>query len=233
MHMNKSLVTIGLILGLLCFLIGCSDQQFSGNRSADDSTYIPDSEVTGATYYLYEKGKVTTRILADSTRTYESLDSTTAYDLDIYFLDDTGAVTSNLVADSGIIREDAAVHHIYGHLVYEDYDSLGNVSTHLVGDSGVITERDRVFEIYGKVIATSQQHRRLETDYLRWRSKTDKVDTPSDVKFTKSDGTVIRGRGFEADRGLNRARILNRVSGTWIETEESKSEQKLEENSNQ
>jgi hypothetical protein len=215
-------ITFSLLPGLLCLLIACSEQQFSGDRSERDSGYIPDSEVTGATYYLYEKGKVTTRILADSTRTFNSLDSTMAYDLDIYFLNDSGKVTSNLVADSGIIREQAAIHHIYGNLVYEDYDSLGNLSTHLVGDSGVITEQDRIFEIFGHVIATSQQKRRLETDYLRWRSKTDKVDTPSDVEFTKSDGTVIRGRGFEADRGLSRARILSRVSGTWVETEEPK-----------
>ena len=217
----KAISVIALaLIGLIC---ACSDQQLSGNRKSDatDSAYLPDSEVTGATYYLYEKGRITTRIVADSTRTYESLDSTTAYDLDIYFMDESGRVTSNLVSDSGIIREQAAIHHIYGNLVFESYDSAGLVSTHLVGDWGIIREHDRVFEIFGKVVAVSEQNRKLETDYLRWNSVEDMIDTDRDVKFTKPDGTVLRGRGFEADRQLNRARILHRVSGTWIEAEDS------------
>jgi len=105
---------------------GCSDQSASKDSppSSVDSAQLPDSEVSGATIYLYHRGELTTEIRADRILKFESIDSTMGYSLDIDFLDSTGNVTSNLVSDSGVIRESTSHLQAYGHVVVVTADSL-------------------------------------------------------------------------------------------------------------
>ena len=103
----KHLALIGsaLLLTLLA-ASGCGEQQgIPSDRAAADSTLIPDSEVTGARIYLYDKGSKTAEVLADRIVKFEKIDSTMAYNLDIDVLDTTGSITSELTGDSGVIRE--------------------------------------------------------------------------------------------------------------------------------
>lgn len=94
----------------------------------------------------------------------------------------------------------------------DSYDSVGSVSTHVSGDSAVIRENDGFLTIYGNVVVVSSDGRRLETDYLNWNSKTDRIYTDAFVRITTPEESV-RGWGMEADQQIRRYKILHRVSG--------------------
>ena len=88
---NKSKVSILnrqvwiLILLVAVAFDGCGKEQTASTDQAapTDRTLRPDSEVSGARIYLYDRGRVTTEIVAEKVVKFESLDSTMAYTLDI------------------------------------------------------------------------------------------------------------------------------------------------------
>lgn len=178
---------IALLAALWLLLAGCSSREkvSSDTDSTDRSQLLPDSELRGATIYLYEKDKVTTEIHAERLLKFESKDSTMAYSLDMDFFDSSGQVTTKLVGDSGIIRE---------------------ISNQLY--------------VYGNVVVVTADNSRLETDYLYWNTNKDKIETDAFVRITKKDD-VITGWGMEADPGLTRIKVLNRVSGTVHDAEDT------------
>ncbi len=167
------------LLLLLAFAAGCSNDDKSSNTGnmTSDSAAQPTSEVSGAKIYLYDRGQVTTEVIADKILKFDTRDSTMAYVVDI-----------------------------------NSFDSLGNVATHVVGDSAIIRENDGRFTIYGNVVVTTEDGMRLETDYLHWNSKNDRIFTDAFVRITTPD-EVVRGWGMEADRRLKRYKILHQVSG--------------------
>jgi LPS export ABC transporter protein LptC len=111
----KKAVVITTALLVLLVAPGCGDQQGSlSERAAADSSLIPDSEVTGARIYLYDKGSKTAEVLAERIVKYEKIDSTMAYALDIDVLDSTGNITSELTGDSGVIREATGEIDVFG-----------------------------------------------------------------------------------------------------------------------
>ncbi len=186
--MNKYFKTkLSVLLALILVLSGCSTKEkvSSDSDSTSPSEILPDSELRGATIYLYEKEKVTTEIHAERVLKYEVKDSTMVYVLDMDFFDSTGHITTQLVGDSGIIRE----------LTSQLY-------------------------VYGNVVVTTADNSKLETDYLYWNTTTDKIETDAFVRITKKND-VITGWGMEADPGLTRVKVLNRVSGTVHEAEET------------
>lgn len=181
----RNILTIMLAAGVV--LAGCSSKEkvSSDSDSTDRSGLVPDSELRGATIYLYEKEKVTTEVHAERLLKFEIKDSTMAYMLDIDFFDSTGQITTELIADSGVIRETTNQLHLYGN-----------------------------------VVVVTADRSRLETEYLYWDTNTDKIQTDAFVRITKKDD-VITGWGMEADPGLTRIKILNRVSGTVHDDDES------------
>ena len=91
-------------------------------------------------------------------------------------------------------------------------DSAGQSTSHIVGDSGVIREVQGVLHIYGNVVVITEDGTKLETEYLWWDSKTDRIKSDAFVKITQNDD-IITGWGLDADNGLNSFKILNQVSG--------------------
>lgn len=222
------IIIVPLLLSLI--VTGCAD--ISQNRHADsntaDSIRVPDSQFYGATHYIYKGGRVTAKILTDSSWTFDANDSTVAWNLDVFFYDSTGQISTALIADSGVIRANLGEYRIYGHLEAEFYDSLGVPNSHLVGDSGLIQEHSGYLHIYDNVVVTSQNERKLETQYLRWNIAKDVIDTDAFVKFTRGKEDVISSFGLIADRGLTRVRLLNQVSGTVVQRERRKTTKKIE-----
>jgi len=113
-----------LLTALLLGAAGCGERPVS-DRSAGvaDSTLQPDSEVFGATLYLYDGNRVTTEIRADRIVRFETIDSTMGYQLDVDFFDSLGQINSNLVGDSGVIREKVNQMEVYGQVVVVTRDS--------------------------------------------------------------------------------------------------------------
>jgi len=176
-----------LILAAAVLLVaGCSgDKSNTSNLpGAEDSLARPDSEVIGARIYLYNKGRVTSEILADKIRKFEALDSTAAYKLDIHIFDSTGAVSTRVLGDSGSIRED-----------------------------------EGLLDIFGNVVVTTDDSTTLQTEYLWWDSKTDRIKTDAFVRITKKGDFLVTGWGLDADRRLNDFKILSQVSGTMSDPE--------------
>ena len=104
---------------------GCSGKEkvSSDSDSAENQTLVPDSELRGATIHLYEKDVVTTEIIAERLLKFEAQDSTMAYQLEIDFFDSTGQIKTELVGDSGIIRESSKLLYVYGNVVVTTDDS--------------------------------------------------------------------------------------------------------------
>jgi LPS export ABC transporter protein LptC len=100
-------------------LTGCSSDKTSKSNQLEssDSVMRPDSEVRHARIYLYDKGRITTEIYSEEIHKFEDLDSTMGYQLDIDFFDTTGQVMSQVVGDSGVIRENSGQLSIYGNVV--------------------------------------------------------------------------------------------------------------------
>ncbi len=165
-------------LGLMVVfgLTGCGgEQSASTSQSAStDSIVRPDTELSGARIYLYDKSRVTAEIVADKVLRFNTIDSSMAYKLDIDVYDSTGQVSTHVVGDSGIIRENTGRMYIYSHVV---------------------------------VISDSSQ---LESDYLFWDSKTDRIQTDAFVKVTQGEN-VFTGWGMEADQRLKSFKILRHV----------------------
>ena len=122
---------------ILPLIIGCSNQDGSTDNSADisDSITRPDSEVLGATIYLYKKDQITTKVIADKILKFEINDSTMAYVLDIDLLDSLGMVTTHIVGDSGIIKETDGFLKIYGNVKVVTDDSTILYTDYLIWDS--------------------------------------------------------------------------------------------------
>jgi LPS export ABC transporter protein LptC len=124
-----------LILLLLIGLVaGCGDQNVTKTDQPGpiDSVGRPDSEVRGARIYLYNRGERTTEIRAERILRFDAIDSTMAYVLDVDFFDSSAQVTSNLVGDSGIIRETTGWLEVFGHVVVLTPDSAKLQTDHLI-----------------------------------------------------------------------------------------------------
>jgi LPS export ABC transporter protein LptC len=89
----------------------------------------------GARIYLYEKGQVTSEIYSRKIIKFEDKDSTAAYKLDIDIFDSTGAVSTQVIGDSGFIRETRGLVNIYGNVVVVTDDSTRLETEYLWWDS--------------------------------------------------------------------------------------------------
>ena len=113
-------ITAFLIVAAIVILAGCNADNTSKSNQLnliEDTAGRPDSEVRNARIYLYDEGRVTTEIFSTEIHKFDELDSTMGYQLDIDFFDSTGAVMSEVVGDSGIIREQTGHLSIYGNVV--------------------------------------------------------------------------------------------------------------------
>ncbi len=81
----------------------------------------------------------------------------------------------------------------------------------LAGKEARLNMDSRDVTIEGGVVATFQDGLIFETDSLSWCNQKQILSTPDAVKITKSN-IQIQGQGLEADVGLERLRINNRVT---------------------
>ncbi len=134
---NNLKIYTPLAVSLVLLLAGCGgdNSNTSNVASTNDSLARPDSEVSGAKIYLYDKGEITSAIMSEKIIKFEEKDSTMAYRLDIDIYDSTGHVSTEVVGDSGIIREAKGVINIYGNVVVITDDSTKLETEYLWWDS--------------------------------------------------------------------------------------------------
>jgi len=116
-------ITITALAVLL--LTGCARDNSADNQDAPlDSLSLPDSEISGATIEFFEGSLLSTEIKANTIRKYESIDSMMAYVVDVNIFDSSGNITSHIVGDSGVIREQKRHIDIFGNVVVTSSDSI-------------------------------------------------------------------------------------------------------------
>ena len=130
------LIVLSFFVFFVLLLWGCSQENlFEADQSVPvDTVLMPDSEVMGATIYLYDRQEITSEIRADMIRRFEVIDSTMAYVLDIDFFDSLGQISSNLVGDSGVIRETSNEFEVFGRVVVVTQDSASLETDYLRWD---------------------------------------------------------------------------------------------------
>lgn len=134
MNMKRIFSLIPILVPLL--LVGCNRSEPQTQAiGADTLLTRPDTEVVKARVLLYNKGAVTTEIIADRILKYEAKDSMLAYVLNVTSFDTLGHKTSSLTSDSGIVRENSGVMNAYGHVVAFSDDSTKLETDHLRWDS--------------------------------------------------------------------------------------------------
>ncbi|MCK4632109.1 MAG: LPS export ABC transporter periplasmic protein LptC [candidate division Zixibacteria bacterium] len=124
--MNNLYRTLFVVLLIAALLPGCVQDKTppSEPTQSSDSAMLPDTDLLGATIYLYDRGEITAEIQAEKIIKFEKQDSTVAFDLFIDILDSLGQTSTTIVGDSGIIRESRKLLSIYGNVVVINVDSL-------------------------------------------------------------------------------------------------------------
>lgn len=127
-----------LLLLCLALLAACSNRTSSeaDGPGPVDSAGQPDTEIQGATIQLYNRDELNTEVHAQRIIRFEQIDSTVGYTLDIDFYDTLGTITSNLVADSGVIREITGYFDVFGHVVVNTADSIRLDTDYLTWNPG-------------------------------------------------------------------------------------------------
>jgi LPS export ABC transporter protein LptC len=110
----------------LCLVIFACGDKADKMSDSDDSTAVaavrPDQQIRLAKISLYDGPYKTTDLQADYIEKYEKYDSTLAWNLVVLFFDSAGHRVSDLVADSGLVREKVNFMEVYGNIVVTTED---------------------------------------------------------------------------------------------------------------
>jgi len=98
-----------------------------------------------------------------------------------------------------------------------DNDSFFITST-LRSDSGELRSSLGDIRVWGDVVVTTSDGDRLLTGWLTWSKEAELVSTRDSVLILRDD-TTVRGIGLESDPALEDVRILEAVSGTFVQDE--------------
>lgn len=114
---------------------------------------------------------------------------------------DGGRVTTEILSERIVEFEKLDSSMSYGVHV-TTYDSLGRPAGWVIADSAIIRENTGKIDLFGHVVLVNSRQTRLKTDYLRWDSETDRMETEEYVDIKRGDDWVT-GWGLEADGNLN------------------------------
>jgi LPS export ABC transporter protein LptC len=92
------------------------------------------------------------------------------------------------------------------------YSSQGKVTC--VANRATLDLKTKDVRLEGAVLARSDQGVELRTELLRWISASRRLQTDQPVTIVRG-GLVSRGRGMEAETGLERFRIFNNITSQF------------------
>ena len=97
-------------------------------------------------------------------------------------------------------------------LYVEFYDSIQKVTSYIKANYCIYDETEELWTAQNDVVSVSEQGDTLNTEYLVWNQKKQKIYSDRYVRITNQDG-IIHGKGFEADQDLTNWKI-KKTSGT-------------------
>jgi LPS export ABC transporter protein LptC len=95
----------------------------------------------------------------------------------------------------------------------EFFDDQGLVESRLVADRGVINRSTDDMEARGNVVVTGSSGVILETEALKWFSKTREIVSDDSVTVVR-EGDILTGIGFRGDPDLGSFEILRNMKAT-------------------
>ena len=114
---------------------------------------------------------------------------------------DGGRVTTEILSERIIEFDNIDSSMSYGVHV-TTYDSVGRAAGWVIADSAIVREETGKIDLFSNVILVNSRQTRLKTNYLRWDSDTDRMETEDFVDIQRGDDWVT-GWGLEADGNLN------------------------------
>jgi LPS export ABC transporter protein LptC len=88
------------------------------------------------------------------------------------------------------------------------YDSSGTVISTMKANYSIYYEQKGIWEARYNVEVVNQKGEKLNTEYLVWNQKEEKITSDQFVKMTTLDG-IFYGDGFESDQNFNHYEVIN------------------------
>ncbi len=105
---------------------------------------------------------------------------------------------------------------------FREYDKEGNVVMNGKADKSIYYTDSENAELSGNLfVYSSTEEAGLEGEYLFWEKKTKMLRSrPEDSIIIKRDsGSIVEGKGFEADFKHNEVYFRNNAAGTYVSEE--------------
>ena len=104
-------------------------------------------------------------------------------------------------------------------LEFVEFDRDGETLTEGRAEKGVYYRDTENAEFSGSVrLNSATEETSVTAENLTWDNENRRLTTPADsrVSITRTDGSVLEGRGMEADLRLRRITLQNEVKGVYI-----------------
>ncbi len=95
----------------------------------------------------------------------------------------------------------------------EQYEK-GKVTASIKADKGEILQKDGLMKVYGNILLKTHDGKILEGEELLYNTQDETIQSDKRIKII-SQGTIIRGVGLEADKGLDKYKILKPEAVTF------------------
>lgn len=118
---------------------------------------------------------------------------------------DKGELIWKLNAKEAFVYADTNKSIFYG-LNFDQYDK-GKVNSKLKSDRGEIDQKAKKLVLNGNIDLITDDSKHLKAEELTYDLETEQLNTDKPVTILMK-GTTIRGVGLEADKGLNKVKIL-------------------------
>lgn len=103
-------------------------------------------------------------------------------------------------------------------LYVEFYDSTNKITSYIKANYCIYDEKEELWTAENDVVSVSEEGDTLNTDFLIWDQKKEKVYSDQYVRITNEDG-IIHGKGFEANQDLSDWVIKNSSGTINVENE--------------
>lgn len=130
-------------------------------------------------------------------------------------ISDSGITRYKLVADNWQVFDKAAEPFWYfpEGIYLEQFDSLFQVKAKVLADSAWNYTDKRLWRLKGNVDIRNMEGEVFSSDELFWDQKEHKVYSDKYIQILRSDGTELKGYGFESNQEMTEYRIFRPHDG--------------------
>jgi LPS export ABC transporter protein LptC len=135
---------------------------------------------------------------------------------------ENGKIRMSIIADTAEISPSQKVMRFYG--VKAKYFDKGEEVSNLKSKQGLINNETNDMEVNGDVVLETKVKAKLETQQLKWISRSNKMYADGRVRITRGDN-IITGIGMESDLLLENV-VIKKPETTISDIDELQQEKK-------